>query len=299
MKVPMLTTATRSDLIEPLRRLQRARKVGFLFSGGAARCAFQIGVVETLFGLGIQPSACLGISGGAWNAAAVAVGNWQRLRAYWRFFCRMPCIDVTNLAREHSPFAWRRLHQRAYRRYVGETRLSDAASIPLYVALTRLRDRAPVIMDARSAADPLEIILASNYLPPFFTHAPVIGGERYGDAAFSDNLPYEALFERGCDAIVLMSQKGECEGGLFRKMDDTDHVIPDGCRDNVIVIRPVHRLVTSFAERRWERLSTLADLGAARARQVLLAEASSDDAKCRHRPSPSSYVTRLRRLVAS
>src|SRR5439155_16402906 len=72
-----------------LERLRNANAVGLLFSGGSARCVFQVGVTETLYDLGIRPAACLGVSGGAWNAAAVAVGNWRRLRAYWRFFWRM------------------------------------------------------------------------------------------------------------------------------------------------------------------------------------------------------------------
>jgi predicted acylesterase/phospholipase RssA len=282
----------------PLERLQRARKIGFLFSGGAARCMFQVGVAETLQACGIHPSICLGVSGGAWNAAAVAVGNTGRLRAYWRFFSRMPSVDVRNLFREHSPWIWRRLHERAFRRYVSAERLKAESTIPLYVALTRLRDRANVIMDVRASADPLELMLASNYLPPFYTHAPVIDGERYGDAGFSDNLPYEMLFEHGCDAIVLMSQKGECEGGLFRHVNDPDHVVPERYRDRVIVIRPRRRLELKFAERRWNRLAATADLGATRAREVLYGTAAAPE-PCRHGHSPSWYLIRLRQWLSS
>ena len=99
--------------------LRQAKKVGFLFSGGSSRCVFQIGVVETLYDLGVTPAATLGVSAGSWNAAAVAVGNWRRLRPYWRFFCRMPYIDLGNLLREHSPFIWTTLHKRAFDRYIG------------------------------------------------------------------------------------------------------------------------------------------------------------------------------------
>jgi predicted acylesterase/phospholipase RssA len=80
-----------------LDSLRRAQRVGFLFGGGAMRCAFQIGAVETLFELGVVPAVCLGVSAGVWNAAAVAAGNGHRLRAYWRFFCRMPSADLRNL----------------------------------------------------------------------------------------------------------------------------------------------------------------------------------------------------------
>src|ERR1041385_1627195 len=69
-------------LSEPLALLRAAQRPGFLFSGGSARCIFQVGVVEQLYALGITPYATLGVSGGAWNAAAVAAGNWQKLRAY-------------------------------------------------------------------------------------------------------------------------------------------------------------------------------------------------------------------------
>lgn len=281
----------------PLEKLRRARKVGFLFAGGASRCIFQVGAIETLSALGIHPSICLGISGGAWNAAAVAVGNASRLRAYWRFFSRMPSIDVRNLFREHSPWIWRRVHERAFRRYVSAEKLKAESTIPLYVALTRLRDRANVIVDVRASDDPLELMLASNYLPPFYTHAPVIDGERYGDAGFSDNLPYEMLFDHGCDAVVLLSQKGECEGGLFRNVDDPDHVVPPRYREDVIVIRPRHRLDLKFAERRWDKLAVVADLGARRAREVLTGLPDHDGEACTHGRSPSWYLLQLRRLA--
>lgn len=279
--------------MQNLERLSRARKIGFLFCGGASRCIFQVGAVETLYAFGIHPAVCLGVSGGAWNAAAVAVGNWRRLRAYWRFFCRMPALDVSNLLREHSPFRWRTLHERAFRRYIGHARLRAEHTLPLFVALTRRRDRASVIADVHHAADPLEVMLASNYLPPFYTHAPVIDGERYGDGGFADGLPYETLFAQGCDMVVVISQKGVCEGGLFRNLDDPDHVIAD---ERVVVIRPRHPLELSFTERRWERLALIADLGAARARELLLGEEPAEQPECKHRKRPSWYVAQARRL---
>jgi predicted acylesterase/phospholipase RssA len=132
--------------------LRNAKRIGFLFTGGSSRCIFQVGAVETLSALGIRPAACLGVSAGVWNAAAVAVGNAHRLRAYWRFFSRMPAVDLRNLFREHSPFAWSRLHARAFDRYVGAERIPHA--LPLYVALTRLRDRQPVVVRLNESAEP-------------------------------------------------------------------------------------------------------------------------------------------------
>ena len=279
--------------------LLRARKIGFLFSGGSMRCVFQVGVVEALRDLGVQPAMCLGVSAGAWNAAAVAVGNAHRLRPYWRFFSRMPYIDLTNLVREHSPFIWTRLHERAFRRYVGNERIQSPDTLPLYIALTRLGDKAHVLVDAREARDPFRLLLASNYLPPFYTHAPTVDGERYADGGFTNNIPYEALFARGCDAVVLMAAKGESEGGLHRNVHDCEHVIPAEYADRVVVIRPRHRLPIGFVERRWEKLAPIAELGKLRAREVLLGERHPQTELLAARgPAPSAYYSKLRRMIS-
>ena len=267
-------------------KVRSAKRIGLLFSGGSARCVFQVGVVDALNELHIAPSFCLGVSGGAWNAAAVAAGNAARLRHYWRFFCRMPYIDLTNLMREHSPFIWSRLHERAFRRYVGEEKIRSG--LPLYVAMTRLRDRAPVIVDVREAADPFRILLASNYLPPFYTHPLIIDGERYGDGGMTNNVPYDVLLDRGCDLVIVMASKGESEGGLHRNFADADHVITD---DRVLVIRPRHRLPLGFVERRWQKLAPIADLGRLRAREVLLGERYAETDLAARGKAPTAYVS--------
>lgn len=252
-----------------LQFLRNAKKVGYVFSGGSSRCAFQLGVIEALAELGVRPSLTIGVSAGAWNAAIVAARHEARIRDYWRFFMRMPSVDLRNLLVEHSPWRWRTLHERSFRRFVGRERFREPDALPLFVSVTRLRDDANVIFNAAEVDDPLELLLATNYLPPFYTHAPRIGGERYGDGGYSDNAPYERAFAEGCDAVVVLAQKGESEGGLFKRKGDYDHVIND---PRVVVIRPRHRLPVSFTERRWPPLAHMARIGYLRTREVLLAE---------------------------
>ena len=279
--------------------LRGAKKIGLLFSGGSTRCVFQVGVMETLRELDIKPAVCLGVSGGVWNAAAVAAGTGHRLRFYWRCFTRMPHIDITNLAREHSPFIWTRLHERSFCRYVGNERIKAPGALPLYVALTRLRDHTHVLADARATGDPFRLLLASNYLPPFYTHPIDVDGERYADGGFTNNIPYEALFERGCDAVVLMASKGESEGGLHRHVHDCEHVIPAELADRVVIIRPRHRLPVGFLERRWTKLAPIADLGRLRAREVLLGERHPlTDLIAARGPAPSAYYSKLRSMLS-
>ncbi len=279
-----------------LALLRAARRVGFVFSGGSARCAFQVGAVETLTELGIDPALCVGVSAGSWTAAAVAAGNRHRLRQYWRSFLRMPYVDLRNLAREHSPFRFAELHRRTFGRYVGAQGLRRDGALPLFIGVTRLRDRQPVLFDAREVEDPLALLLASNYLPPYYTHAPRLAGERYGDGGLSDNLPYERAFAEGCDAVVLMTMKGESEGGLYRSPRDTEHAIPPPYAGRTVVIRPRHRLPIGFTERRWPVVRAVIELGRLRAREVLLGESHPESEAARARgAAPTAVLARLLR----
>jgi predicted acylesterase/phospholipase RssA len=286
--------------MKPLDRLGSASRVGLVLSGGSSRCAFQVGVLETLAEAGIQPALCLAVSAGSWNAAAVAAGTAHRLRHYWRAFVRMPRVDLRNLLREHSPYRFAEMHRRTFSRYVGNERLRAPGALPLLIGVTRLRDRRPVLFDARTVEDPFLLCLASNYLPPFYTHAPRLGGERYGDGSLSDNLPYERAFAEGCDAVVLVTMKGESEGSLYRSPRDTEHVIPAALRDRVFVIRPRHRLPVAFTERRWPVLRDVAELGRLRAREVLLGELHPETDVRAAGTSPTLLLTRfLRRSPAA
>jgi predicted acylesterase/phospholipase RssA len=252
--------------------LRAARRVGLVLSGGSSRCSFQVGVLETLEELGIRPAVCVAVSGGVWNGAAVSAGTVHRLRHYWRAFTRMPHVDVRNVLREHSPYRFPEMHRRTFGKYVGTERLRHPGAVPLWVGVTRLRDRQAAYFDARTVDDPLSLFLASNYLPPFYTHAPRLQGERYGDGGLADNLPYGKAFAEGCDAVILVHMKGETEGLLYRNAREPNHAIPEPLRERIVVIRPRHRLPCAFTERRWEMLRATMDLGRLRAREVLLGE---------------------------
>jgi len=281
--------------MESLALLRSARRVGLVLSGGSARCAFQVGAIETLLEQGVRPALLVAVSAGSWTAAAVAVGNARRLRYYWRAFGRMPHLDFGRLFTHHSPYRFSEMHRRCFERYVGSARLRSGDALPLYVGVTRLADRRPVLFDARAAAEPLDLLLASNYLPPFYTHAPRLDGERYGDGAMSDNLPYEKAFAEGCDAVVLLTMKGESEGELFKSPRDPSHVLPADVAERAVVIRPRHRLPIGFAERRWEPIRTVMDLGRLRAREVLLGERHPETELRAKGQAPSALFARMLR----
>ena len=276
-----------------LELLQRANNIAYVFSGGSSRCAFQVGVVERLRALGIRPSVCIGVSAGSWNAAIVAAKREHRMRFFWKSFMRMPHVDLRNLFVEWSPWRYARMHRRNFGRFIGDA-LSSPDALPCHVSLTRLRDRANVIVPGKS----VDVFIAANYLPPFYTSTPRIDGERYGDGGVTDNAPYEFAFALGCDAIVLMTVKGESEGGIYKNAYDTDHEIPSALRDRVVVIRPRHRLPYSFTERRWHKLSELMHLGDLRTLEVLLGERYAETDIRAKGESPTARLIRLWRLLS-
>lgn len=263
-----------------LQRLQSAKRIGFVFSGGSARCAFQIGVIERLAALGLRASVTAGTSAGAWNAALVASRQERRVRYFWKTFVRYPHIDLKNILREHSPWRYADNHRRNFARFIG-ARLHAPEALPCFVSVMRLRDQERVILRANEVDRPVDLLLASNYLPPFYTHTPLLGGERYGDGAITDNAPYEVAFEQGCDMVVLVTVKGESEGGIYKNARDIDHEIPAALRNRVVVIRPRHRMPCGFVERRWPVLSELVMLGDLRAREVLLGETHPETERIR------------------
>jgi predicted acylesterase/phospholipase RssA len=273
-----------------LQTLLNAKNIAYVFSGGSSRCAFQVGVIERLHALGIRPSVCIGVSAGSWNAAAVAAHRVHRLRFFWKSFMRMPHVDLRNLFVELSPWRYAAMHRRNFARFIGDS-LASPDSLPCYVSLTRLRDRSNVIVRATS----VDVFIAANYLPPFYTNAPRIGGERYGDGGVTDNAPYEFAFALGCDAVVLVTVKGESEGGVYKSAFDSDHEIHD---PRVVVIRPRHRLPYSFTERRWNKLTELIHLGDLRTREVLLGERHPETDVRAKGASPSARFMRLWRLVS-
>lgn len=279
-----------------LARLQSAQKVGFVFSGGSSRCAFQVGVIERLLAFGVKPAVTVGVSAGAWNAAIVAAHQAQRIRFFWKSFMRMPHVDLRNLFVDHSPWRFAEMHRRNFGRFIG-AKLHEPDALPCFISLTRLRDRSNTLVDLRAFAQPIEVLLAANFLPPFYTHTPLLDGERYGDGGVTDNAPYERAFAEGCDAVVLVTVKGESEGGIFKSARETDHEIPSHLRDDVVVIRPRHRLPVGFTERRWSTLSQLVTLGDLRAREVLLGERHPETDIAARGEAPSVKLSRLVRKL--
>ena len=134
----------------------------------------------------------------------MAARNEHRIRYDWRSFVRMPHVDVRNLLIELSPWRYAHMHRRNFARFVGD-RLSAPDALPCYISVTRLRDGKGFLLGTHEVERPIDLLLAANYLPPFYTRTPVVLGEKFGDGGVPDNAPYELAFEKGCDTVVLVT----------------------------------------------------------------------------------------------
>jgi predicted acylesterase/phospholipase RssA len=281
---------------DALDRLRQAKKVAFVFSGGSSRCAFQVGVIERLNALGIHASMTIGVSAGAWNAAIVAAHIEHRMRFMWRSYGRMQPFDPRNLFVELSPWRYAKMHRRNFARFIGEKLVAPDA-LPCFISVTRLRDSKNFLFNVRDVERPIDLLLAANFLPPFYTQTPLIHGERFGDGGVSNNAPYELALEQGCDMAVMVAMKGETEGGIYKSTEDLDHEVPAHLRDRVIVIRPRHRLPYAFRERDWSRLLELIQLGDLRTREVLLGERHPETDIRALGEAPSARALRWWRMI--
>jgi NTE family protein len=203
--------ATRRWMLRHRRtgRMSRNVRTAFVFAGGGARGAAQIGMLQALMSRGIQADAVYGASVGSINAAGFAAdptfGGVEHMASIWR---RITRDDVFPQGRFSPP--WRFLQRRdavhsnnALRALIESgvpfDRFEDAA-IPVEVNATSLTDGRSRWFAAGAVVEP---ILASCALPALLP--PVtIDGEAFVDGGVVDNVPIGRAIEQGAQRIFVL-----------------------------------------------------------------------------------------------
>ena len=192
------------------RRARRRRpRTAFVFAGGGARGAAQVGMLQALLARGVTADDIYGASVGAINAAGYAgtptAQGVERMATLWAKVTR---DDVFPSGRIPGP--WRFLQQReavhsnhGVLRIIDEgltfARLEDSP-IHLEVVATSLTDGRTQWF-ARGPAAPA--ILASTALPALFP--PVaIDGESFIDGGVVDNVPIGRAIALGAQRIFVL-----------------------------------------------------------------------------------------------
>ncbi|HUO48736.1 MAG TPA: patatin-like phospholipase family protein [Acidimicrobiales bacterium] len=203
--------ATRRWMLRHRRtgRMSRNVRTAFVFAGGGARGAAQIGMLQALMGRGIQADALYGASVGSINAAGFAAdptfGGVEHMASIWR---RITRDDVFPQGRFSPP--WRFLQRRDAVHSNNGLRQVIEAGVPF----NRFEDAViPVEVNATSLTDgrsrwfgsgsPFEPILASCALPALLP--PVtIDGESFIDGGVVDNVPIGRAIEQGAQRIFVL-----------------------------------------------------------------------------------------------
>ena len=226
-------------------------ETALVLGGGGAKGAYEIGAIEALHALGIQPLRVYGVSIGALNAAMYAQGRMDEAAALWQTISLDDVVaDVGELAADDVEalfdhpeklldFAKRYAHMKGMdtaplrallRAHVDEARMRSS---PVRFGL--LATRFPSMTMAEMRLDEMESgslhdwLMASASCFPFFPMT-TIGGERYIDGGFCDNAPVGMAIRDGARHVIAI------DIGKHRSHAQFDR------RPNVTYIRASHPL---------------------------------------------------------
>jgi len=178
--------------------------IGLALSGGGARCAAHIGVLEVLHEEGIQIGMMAGTSGGSLVGCLYAAG-----------------VDLGTIKESLSQLKWMRMAKLDFSKmgFLSSARIEDLIkrftrkrqffelNIPLALVATKLMTGQSVVLKKGSI---LEAVRASCSIPELF--APVrVGKDLLVDGGIADNLPVGVVGEMGADLVVAVDCSPEVE----------------------------------------------------------------------------------------
>ena len=186
----------------------------FVLSGGANYGAQQVGALEVLFELGIQPDMVMGVSAGGLNAAWVAahptLEGAQELSRIWREDAAAiapPVGPLTTLLRliggKDSLLSNDSLGQFLRRWPFADSVFGDFTRPRLYAVAARYDDGALRIFGDDPSDRLLDGLMTTTAMPPFYPPWEV-DGVLYLDGGVTSHLPLLAAVERGATEIFAL-----------------------------------------------------------------------------------------------
>ena len=229
-------------------KFDRDREYALALEGGGARGAYEIGAWEAIEEAGLKIKAVSGTSVGAINGAFIAMNELELAKKLWTevtystvmkvdddmmrrlMKLKFSEIDFVQTAKtmlsvvKNGGFNVEPLME-LFRKYVDEDRIRNSDR-EFYIATVSLTDRKEVELRAKDLKEGEihDMMLASAYLPVFKNNK--LGGKRYVDGGFADNMPVHVLVENGCMDIIGISLNSF---GRDRKVK-----IPEGCTVSIV-----------------------------------------------------------------
>lgn len=221
-------------------------KAALIVEGGAMRSVFSAGVLDGFLKEHFNPfDFVIGVSGGAYNAAAYLAGKpGQSLKvftelamqgpfiSYWRFLSGGHLLDLD----------W--LFDAAIAQALFTPAEVFHAGKPLFVTVTDVQTGEPhyVATDEQSLTAALK---ASTALPLFYRGFPLLNGRPMSDGGIADPIPFAEALRRGATKVLVVRNR---ERG-YRKTDNAVHkLIRWNLRAHPAVQRALRERVSRYEE---------------------------------------------------
>ena len=177
--------------------------LGIAFEGCACRAAFHAGVAAALVEAGLPVTMTAGASSGSLCAAAWAAGRAADLPAILRSLGGRSIVSLRRALWNRSLFDMSHIVRSVLEEYLGGFDLR-AGSVEALISVTCLRGLRPLLVSSREEPDLVPVLLGSCFLPVLYGRVVRHRGEILVDGGLTDNLPIEALAERGCDEVIAV-----------------------------------------------------------------------------------------------
>jgi NTE family protein len=186
------------------------RPLAFVFTGGGALGAYQVGVVRALYEAGVAPDLLIGVSAGSVNASFLAwhpgVAGTHVLEDMWRNVRRRDLLPMhptrvaLALTGRRNSFVDSVHGERFLRRHLGR-RLIERAPTPLAIVATDLESGQSVLI---RTGDLASAVVASSSFPGVYP--PVQRDGRWLiDGGVVADIPLDLTIEVGAAAAVVIS----------------------------------------------------------------------------------------------
>lgn len=230
---------------------------GLVLEGGGARGSYHIGVYKAILEEGIEISGITGTSIGALNGAMIVQGDYEKCYELWHELNYSMLIDSNDyemerlkglkINREDLSFLANNLKAVISDRgfdikpfknmldiYIDEEKIRNS-KLDFGIVTVNLTDMKSIeiFKEDIPQGEMKDYLLASSYLPVF--RKEKLGGKRYLDGGFYDNMPFRMLKKKGYKDFIIVRTHSK---GLTRKIN-LDKI-------NAIVISPTEDIGGTF-----------------------------------------------------
>lgn len=208
-----------------------------VFEGCACRSAFAAGVGAGLAAAGLPIALTAGASSGSIIAAALAAGLGDELPELWARVAGRSLVSWRRLLHNRSPFDMSTIVRDALRGALGAGDLRQRPTEAL-CTVTRVRDRATLVLSSRDEPDFVHAVLGSCFFPVLYGRTIRVRGALVVDGGATDNLPVRAVAARGATTIlaVVPAADGTCRPRPFAARVPAAALAPAGVR--VVTVHP-------------------------------------------------------------